>query len=157
MIRELRKEDKEIFISMVKDFYDSEAVLHTIPTENILNTFKEVVSCSPYAKAYMIEEQEEAAGYGLISLTYSNEVGGLVVWIEELYIRHKFRGLGLGSSFLEFIEREFSDKAKRFRLEISKANESVQRVYSRQGYTPLDYLQMVYDITEVRAGSIMGI
>ncbi|MGI1659457.1 MAG: GNAT family N-acetyltransferase [Desulfitobacterium sp.] len=128
MIRELRKEDKNLFISMVRDFYDSEAVLHKIPIENIHNTYNEIVSCSPYAKAYLIEEQGETAGYGLISLTYSNEAGGLVVWIEELYIIRKFRGLGLGSNFLDFVKEQFSIDAKRFRLEISKTNKSAQRL-----------------------------
>lgn len=146
MIRELRKEDKDLYISMVKDFYDSEAVLHNIPIGNILNTYHEIVSCSPYVKAYLIEEQKETAGYGLISLTYSNEAGGLVVWIEELYILQKFRGLGLGGRFLDFVETEFSSKAKRFRLEIAKTNKSSQRLYLRKGYTSLEYLQMVYDI-----------
>ena len=146
MIRELRKEDKDLYISMVKDFYDSEAVLDNIPMENILNTYNEIVSSSPYVKAYLIEEEEETAGYGLISLTYSNEAGGLVVWIEELYIIEKFRGLGLGSKFLNFIETKFSGEAKRFRLEISKTNKSAQRLYLREGYRPLEYLQMVNDV-----------
>lgn len=131
---------------MVKDFYDSEAVLDNIPMENILNTYNEIVSSSPYVKAYLIEEEEETAGYGLISLTYSNEAGGLVVWIEELYIIEKFRGLGLGSKFLNFIETKFSGEAKRFRLEISKTNKSAQRLYLREGYRPLEYLQMVNDV-----------
>ncbi len=146
MIRELRKEDKDLFISMVKDFYNSDAVLHSIPTENIINTYNEVVSGSPYAKVYIMEEEKEIAGYGQISLTYSNEAGGLVIWIEEIYILEKFRGLGLGGKFLDFIDREFSGKAKRFRLEISEANEGAQRLYLRKGYTSLDYLQMVRDI-----------
>lgn len=146
MIRKLRKEDKDLYISMVKDFYDSEAVLDNIPMENILNTYNEIVSSSPYVKAYLIEEEEETAGYGLISLTYSNEAGGLVVWIEELYIIEKFRGLGLGSKFLNFIETKFSGEAKRFRLEISKTNKSAQRLYLREGYRPLEYLQMVNDV-----------
>jgi len=146
MIRELRKDDKDLFILMVKEFYDSEAVLYNIPTENVFNTYNEVVSCSPYAKAYIIEVEEEKAGYGLISLTYSNEAGGLVIWIEELYIRQKFRDLGLGSKFLDFMKIEFLAIAKRFRLEISKTNISAQRLYLRKGYKSLEYLQMVYDI-----------
>lgn len=42
---------------------------------------------SPYVAAYIAEHQGAPAGYGLVSLTYSNEAGGLVVWLEELYIR----------------------------------------------------------------------
>lgn len=146
MIRELRTEDKAIFIKMVKDFYNSEAVLHSIPLENIYNTYEEIISGSQYAKAYIIEEESEIAGYGLISLTFSNEAGGFVLWIEELYILEKYRGYGLGGKFLDFIEKEYSSRVKRFRLELSESNIAAKSLYLKKGYESLDYTQMVHDI-----------
>lgn len=146
MIRELTKDDKDIFISMVKEFYTSDAVLYSIPEENIVNTFNEAIKDSPYVKIYMMEEEKGIAGYGQISLSYSNEAGGLVVWLEEIYIREDFRGLGLGGKFLDFVKNEFSADAKRFRLEISESNMDAKRLYIRNGYETLDYLQMVCDI-----------
>ena len=145
MIREIKARDKDIFVQMAKEFYKSEAVISEIPAQNILNTFDEVNSNSPYAKAYIIEHDGDTAGYALIGITYSNEAGGLVVWVEEIFIKENFRGLGLGSEFLSYVEQEFGDKAKRFRLEISHDNDSAQRLYERKGYQPLDYMQMVHD------------
>ena len=144
MIREISPQDQEVFIQMVTDFYQSEAVLSKIPTVNIVSTFKEVTSNSPYAKAYILESQGLLAGYALLGLTFSNEAGGLVVWIEELYIKDEFRGLG--SDFLNFIKDEFAGRAKRFRLEISEDNDSAERLYRRKGYQNLDYKQMVQDL-----------
>ena len=120
--------------------------MHSIPKDHISHTFQEAVSGSPYVKAYLIERQGKAAGYGLISLTYSNEVGGLVVWIEELYIKQEYRGCGLGGKFLDFIRSKFSPKAKRFRLEVSEKNRSVQELYIDKGYEVLKYIQMVQDV-----------
>ena len=145
MIREIKARDKDIFVQMAKEFYKSEAVISEIPTQNILNTFDEVNSNSPYAKAYIIEHDGDTAGYALIGITYSNEAGGLVVWVEEIFIKENYRGLGLGGEFLSYVEQEFGDKAKRFRLEISHDNDSAQRLYERKGYQPLDYMQMVQD------------
>ena len=144
MIRDINKEDKDIFIQMVKDFFSSDAVLHDIPASHISKTFKEVTSDSPYAKAYIIEENKQVAGYGLVSLTYSNEAGGMVVWIEELYILNQFRGLGLGNEFIDYIHARFPN-AKRFRLELSESNKAAQRLYRRKGFSPLNYVQMVSD------------
>lgn len=148
MIRKFRQDDEAAFISMANEFYSSRAVLHRIPEEYIHNTFNEAVSSSPYAQAYIIEEENERAGYGLISLTYSSEVGGLTVLIEELYIRDKFRGRGLGNNFLDFIHGTFAGRAKRFRLELTKTNGSAQRLYLRKGYRPIEYQQMVRDQQE---------
>ncbi len=147
MIRELKEQDKEQFITMVDSFYHSEAVLHAIPKEYILNTYNEIISGSPYAKAYIFEEQGEIAGYGQISLTYSNEAGGMVVWIEELFILEKFRGLGLGSAFLDFINKEYALTAKRLRLELCESNKRAEKLYLRKKFTPLDYKQMLYEVT----------
>ena len=63
MIRELTKDDKDIFISMVKEFYTSDAVLYSIPEENIVNTFNEAIKDSPYVKIYIMEEEKGIAGY----------------------------------------------------------------------------------------------
>lgn len=145
MIREIENKDKEIFISMVKEFYQSKAVLHSIPTDNMINTYNEIMADSAYTKAYIMEDNKDVVGYCLISLTYSNEVGGLVVWIEELYIKDEFRGMGYGSEFLEFIKEKFADQAKRFRLEVSNDNKSAQSLYLHKGYVPLEYMQMVCD------------
>ena len=48
MIREIKAQDKDIFVQMAKEFYKSEAVISEIPTQNILNTFDEVTTNSPY-------------------------------------------------------------------------------------------------------------
>lgn len=144
MIRELKKEDKDVFLSMVKEFYQTNAVLHSIPIENMVNTYEEAVSDSPFVKVYMIEHEDTVAGYGNLSFTYSNEVGGMVVLVEEIYIKEQFQGLGLGSRFLDYIKEEY-DFAKRFRLELSEDNKRVAELYKKKGYMPLEYLQMVCD------------
>jgi len=145
LIREINSHDREIFTTMVQEFYQSEAVLHEIPASRIHRTFQEVVSSSPYAKAYILEDAERIAGYALISLTYSNEVGGMVVWIEELYLRQQWQGRGLGSEFLDFIRHEFP-AAKRFRLEVTETNKRAQELYLHKGYKLLNYQQMTLDV-----------
>ncbi|MGI5960166.1 MAG: GNAT family N-acetyltransferase [Massiliimalia sp.] len=141
-IRELQAKDRDVFIQMVDDFYHSEAVLHDIPKENILHTADLLIEGTPYAKGYLFEQNGETAGYGQISLTYSNEAGGLCVWVEEVMILPQFRGQGLGHEFFHFLHREFS-QAKRFRLEVTKENPRAAKLYEKLGYEPFDYLQMV--------------
>ncbi|HBR02943.1 MAG TPA: GNAT family N-acetyltransferase, partial [Ruminiclostridium sp.] len=50
MIRKLNIEDKDRYIAMSKEFYSSDAVLHTIPEENIYKTFGLLTTGSPYAE-----------------------------------------------------------------------------------------------------------
>ena len=44
------------------------------------------------------------AGYGLIAKTFSQEAGGMVYWLEELYILEEYRSKGLGSEYFRYME-----------------------------------------------------
>ena len=39
MIRSIRKEDHDLYLSMAKAFYESDAVLSPVPEENLKKTF----------------------------------------------------------------------------------------------------------------------
>ena len=79
MIRDLRSDDRNAFLSMVKDFYSSDAVAHSVDPQNFEATFAAAMEKSPFLRALMMEEKGKPAGYALLSFTYSNEAGGLVV------------------------------------------------------------------------------
>ena len=85
MIRKFIETDKQIFIDMCMDFYSGEGVDHSIPIEYASTTFDKLLKSSPFCEAYLYEDNGIVYGYVLLSFTYSNESGGDVVWIEELY------------------------------------------------------------------------
>ena len=145
MIRKINSKDKSEFLSMCKAFYSTEGVLHTIPEKYMENTFAEAAKeTSPYCHCYIIEENEKTAGYILLALTFSNEVGGLAVWLDELYIKPEFQNKGLGKKSLSFIKEEYSH-AKRIRLEITESNKIAENLYKKENFKPLSYLQMIFD------------
>ena len=143
MFRRLTENDREVYLALTRQFYASEAVLHPVPEENFLRTFCEVTAKSPYADCFLFEENGEAAGYALLSFQYSNEAGGLVVWLEEAYILEKFRSRGLMSAFFAFLETEYKEKCAGLRLEVERGNSRAVKLYEKWGFTPLDYFQMV--------------
>ena len=73
------------------------------------------------------------------------EAGGLTVWLDEFYVREKYRGKGLGKSFLDFFLEIYSGKAARLRLETEPDNKRAAALYASYGFTPLDYRQMVVE------------
>ena len=128
---------------MVEDFYNSDAVCSPIPVENFSKCFDEIMAKSPYLRGLTILHDGEILGYMQLSFTYSSEAGGLVVLLEELYIKKEYRGKGIAHQVFEFVEKEYKDSAKRLRLECSRCNENAFRLYSRLGYDVLDYIQMI--------------
>ena len=87
----------------------------------------------------------EVAGYSLLAKTYSQEAGGKVVWIEEIYVLPSFRGRGIGKAFFDFLLQNRPEDVKRLRLEVERENERAVKLYKSFGFDFLDYDQMIID------------
>lgn len=146
MIRPITAADRQRYITMCKEFYGSDAVLHPVPEDYFQRTFDALMEHTPYAAAYIIEQAGKTAGYALLAKSFSQEAGGITVWIEELYIRPQFQGHGLGTAFFRFLEEQNDGTVKRYRLEYEPDNVRGAALYRRLGFTPLVYGQMIKDM-----------
>ncbi len=147
MIRPIVLSDKDAFISMADKFYHSSAVDHAIPIKHHEDTFNELMKSNPYIFAYMLEYDGSTVGYALFMQTYSNEAGGMLLWLDEVYILEDYRGKGLGKALFKFIDENLSSKYARIRLELTPVNKKAEKLYSNMGFEPLEYLQMIKDKT----------
>ncbi len=145
MIRFLNDADKNECTKLLEEFYETDAVCHKIPKEYIVNTIDFALSDSPFNKIIICKHEDNYAGFCHISFTYSCEAGGMVLLIEEVYIRDAFKGKGLGTAIFEFIRQEFDGKVKRYRLEVTDNNASAIKLYERLGFEYLPYKQMILD------------
>ena len=141
VFRKINANDQALFLAMSDEFYHSPAVLHDIDASFHQRTFDELMRSDEYADCYIIEADGAAAGYALLAKTFSREAGGIVIWIEELYLRSAYQGQGLGSSFFHWIEQQLP--AARYRLEVEPENVRAARLYERLGYSVLPYRQMI--------------
>lgn len=140
-IRKLVSKDKEAFLAMSREFYSSDAVLHDIKCEYYLKTFEELMRSDEYLECYIFESDGNTIGYALLNRTFCREAGGIVVWIEELYIRPRYQGRGFGTFFFRWLEENIP--AARYRLEVEPNNTRAMVIYSRIGYQNLPYIQMI--------------
>ena len=148
MIRPIAPEDRETYLALCREFYHSPAVLHPVPEEHFARTFDRMLAGSPFVKGYLLEQDGTAAGYALLAVTFSQEAGGEVWWIEELYLRPEFQGKGLGTELFRYLETHRPKTVTRFRLELEPDNRDARRLYERLGFSALGYGQMVRDFSE---------
>ncbi len=140
IIRNMVKEDKESVLEMMRVFYTSPAVFTNGSEEIFYNDIDACVSDSPYAEGFVFRNGEELAGYAMIAKSFSTEFGKPCIWIEDLYFKPEYRGLGLGSSFFRFIEERYPNVL--FRLEVEEENERAVKAYKKNGFDVLPYMEM---------------
>lgn len=143
MIRPIASDDRTVYLEMAHDFYHSSAVDHPVPDSYLERTFDTLIAGSPYAECYLFEDAGTVQGYALLANTWSQEAGGLTVWLEELYVRPEFRGCGLGQAFFAFLKE--TKQPARFRLEAEPDNDRAKALYRRQGFVPLCYESFILE------------
>jgi ribosomal protein S18 acetylase RimI-like enzyme len=139
-IRYMEKKDKNHVIDMMRIFYSSPAVFSNGSEEIFEADFEGCVGDCPYIEGYVFEYGESMLGYAMVAKSFSTEFGKPCIWIEDLYIKSEYRGLGIGTQFLNFIENKYPDSV--LRLEVEEENERAVNTYKKCGYEPLPYMEM---------------
>ena len=145
-IRKLTTADENEFITMCCDFYNTGATLYSMSRDKVKRTFDKILEEGPFITAYMLIYNNQIAGYVNLSFTYSNEADGMVVFIEELYVKPEYQGKSIGTQTLQFIFDHYNDKVARYRLEVCNSNKDAIRLYEKIGFKNLDYKQMIIDL-----------
>ncbi len=140
-VRLMTEQDQAYVMPRVRQFYASDAVDHAVPAEVLQQTFQQAVSDNPLITGFILEVDDEKAGYAYITHLYSSEAGPCIM-IEELLIEPSMRGQGLGQAFFHWLFDAYPDTA-RFRLEVTPENPRAQALYERLGFVPLGYRQMI--------------
>lgn len=135
--------DKQKYIALSHEFYHSAAVLHPVPDSNLEVTFDEAIKGNPCIGLYLLDFDGQTAGYLLTAVTYSQEAGGKVVWIDEIYVKPDYRGKGIGGAAIkEIIDAAKRNGVARIRLEYEPDNTAAVRLYEKLGFKKLGYSQM---------------
>jgi len=90
----------------------------------------------------LIMQQSALCGYALLIPYWSNEFGGSIVFVDELFLKPDARGQGIGRSFFNFISHTKPFNAVAAVLEVSPTNTRARKLYESVGFRqrPNDYL-----------------
>ncbi len=138
IIRSFKPEDKELFFGLCKEFYEAEATLRAYDQGITERTFARVLDRHENSWGLLMFDKEdgEVVGYGLLTSYWSNEDGGNVIVLDELYIKPNNRNKGYAKIFMQWIEDTYKDDAVSITLEVLTTNIRACELYNKIGYRP---------------------
>lgn len=133
--------DWEVLQPLMLTLYQEDPSPHPVTPAKIDRTLQESVKHPEKLQLIAFEQTDQPAeehvmGYALLVFYWSNEIGGNVVFIDELLIAPAYRGQGIATQFFTWLEHTFATVASGFALETTPANTRARALYEKLGFRP---------------------
>jgi GNAT superfamily N-acetyltransferase len=139
--RKATEADTGLLQEMIKDYYvfDKQKIDEATIQSSLAIALKE----NPHVIIWIIEVDRKVAGYLAIVIGFTIEVGGKDGFLDELFLKSRYRGLGLGRQAVNFaIEICPSLGIRRLSLEVEQHNKRARQLYEDVGFFTHDRILM---------------
>ena len=139
--RKATKADAGLLQEMIRDYYFFDK--QKIDTATIQSSLAIALEENPHVIIWIIEVDRKMAGYLAIVIGFTIEAGGKDGFIDELFLKSPYRGLGFGRQAVDFaIEICPSLGIRRLSLEVEPHNKRAKRLYEDVGFFTHDRILM---------------
>lgn len=135
----------ETLLPLVQSFHQCEE----LPFDRTLDrrALEQLLTNPAIGKIWLIYDSDIAIGYVIVTFAYTLEYRGYEACIDEFYIRPAYRGQGIGTQTLQFVETYCQmHNINAISLEVAEDNNRAQHVYRKAGYDDRGYYLMTKPI-----------
>lgn len=125
--------------TMVLALYGEDGYAGAMTAEQVRRTADELARRPHKGRIVLAEAGGAVAGYAILVWFWSNEHGGTVAILDELYVEPAWRGRGVGAAFLAHLAAAPDADGGPVRgmlLEVAPANARARDFYLRHGFAP---------------------
>jgi GNAT superfamily N-acetyltransferase len=129
--------DDDAIIAMSLALFAEDPSPETVGREQVARTLDTLRREPQRGTAAVLELDEAVVGYALLIAFWSNELGGEVAIIDELYVAPSARGSGHALALLEQLAHHagpYPRRAVALALETTPGNQRARRLYERAGF-----------------------
>ena len=123
-------------LEMFQALYREDPSPDPVPDEQLLRTLRVLREEPLRGRAIVLESDGACVGYALLISFWSNELGGEVANIDELYVAADHRGRGAGTRLVEQLVRGelWGRVPVAIDLEVTPDNHRAKALYERLGF-----------------------
>jgi ribosomal protein S18 acetylase RimI-like enzyme len=139
--REAKPEDRTDLETMIQDYYLYDK--QDIDKSKIKSSLDIALKTNPHVKIWIIEANNEIVGYLAVAVGFTIEAGGKDGFVDELFLKETYRGLGIGREAIRFaIKACPSLGIRRLSLEVESHNLRARNLYEEIGFFTHDRILM---------------
>jgi GNAT superfamily N-acetyltransferase len=135
------REDFDRIVDM-NERLNTEDPSETVPFDRMMmrRTLSEITLNPIRGAAAILELEGKPCGYALLISFWSNEFGGEICAIDELYVEPEFRGRRFATQFVEILKRPdnpiWPRRTATITVEAYRSNPRAKALYERLGFEP---------------------
>ncbi|MCL2492835.1 MAG: GNAT family N-acetyltransferase [Clostridiales bacterium] len=133
--RDFEEADFSELSGMIVCLYEEDPEGQPINSSKIRATVCESLAHPEKLRITMICADETVIGYSISVFFWSNEYGGDILHIDELYVKKEYRNSGIASDFIRY-QMDANENAAAFAVEATPSNIGAARLYTRLGFEP---------------------
>jgi RimJ/RimL family protein N-acetyltransferase len=142
----MQAQEQPLVAQMMKALYDEDPEDHPLAEEHINRTFDQLSAHPDYGKILVFESGKQIIGYAVLINFWSNEYGGIVLSIDELYIVPEFRSQGIATHFIQFLHDTRFNNAIALELEVIPYNTRALKLYEKLGFETSNRHHLLWNI-----------
>lgn len=140
-IRRYEDHDYMELVGMVNSLYSEDPEGQPMNISKVAATINEYKKNPEKIRIIILEKNNAIIGYSIIVYFWSNEYGGNILIVDELYIKEKFRNEGIGSYFIKWLGD--NDEVVAIQLETTPSNKRVFNYYIRLGFEVVGNVRLI--------------
>ena len=141
--RQANPRDRDALEQMIIAYYIF--VNHTVEKSKIKSSLDIALKENPHVMIWIIEVDNEIAGYFALAIGFTIEAGGKDGFLDELFLKEKYRDKGIGRAAVKFaLDICPTMGIRRLSLEVETHNLRAKRLYQDIGFFTHDRILMSY-------------
>ena len=123
-----------VVVDMMAGLYREDPPQNPVDPENFRRTIRRFLDHPDSGQIFLFWTEDEIVGYAIVVPYWSNELGGTLAFVDELYVVPGARRRGIASAFLNDIREQRPFSAVAAMLEVSPDNVRARQLYSALGF-----------------------
>jgi GNAT superfamily N-acetyltransferase len=128
-----RQHEAEV-LAMMRSLYSEDQATSSPDPAKFPLTIAFLLSNPSLGRIMLFLENGNVSGYALLIPYWSNEFGGTLLFVDELFVIRKARNRGIATRFFAFLEQERPFSSVALALEVSPRNLSAHQLYESLGF-----------------------